>query len=79
MFFKDYYLIGNRIPAGSPNANGYSPQWDSSDDQFSIEAGYNYARGGGVFSRWFGGRRWDMKSNPGKVIVGPLSPGIVIP
>ncbi len=70
---------GNRIPAGTQNANGYEPQWDSSDDQYSIECGYNYARGGGVFSRWFGGRRWDTKSNPGKVTVGPLSPGVVVP
>jgi RHS repeat-associated protein len=35
---------GNRIQQGSPNLNGYAPQWDSRDDQRSIKAGYFYAR-----------------------------------
>jgi RHS repeat-associated protein len=35
---------GNRIPKGAPNPNGYPPQWDSKDDQLSIEQGFKYAR-----------------------------------
>ncbi|MGI4871139.1 MAG: DUF6443 domain-containing protein [Janthinobacterium lividum] len=31
--------------------NGYSPQWDSSDDQFSIIKGYNYAKERGLDNR----------------------------
>jgi hypothetical protein len=34
----------NRVPTGAPNPNGYPPQWDSKDDQLSIEQGFNYAR-----------------------------------
>ena len=35
---------GKRIPHGEANNNGYTPQWDSKDDQRSISVGYYHAR-----------------------------------
>lgn len=68
---------GNRM--GEDNLNGYTPQWDSSDDQFSIGEGYNFARGGGLLNRTFGGgRAWDKKKLKGNVEAGPLEGGTVV-
>jgi hypothetical protein len=67
---------GNRL---GKDLNGYDPQLDSRDDQFSIEEGYHYARGGGLLNRWFGGgRAWDKKKLEGYVEVGPLESGTIV-
>ena len=43
---------------GKNNQNGYNPQLDSSDDQYSISLGAEYVHGG-IFSRLWNSRNWD--------------------
>ena len=47
--------------------NGYSPQFDSSDDQYSIGRGINYAKD------------QNYQNMEYKVEVGPITPGVVVP
>ncbi len=62
----------------NPETNAYDPQFDSADDQYSIKLGFHYARGGGLFNRWFGNARaWD-KQKEGFIEVGPLEYGGVV-
>ena len=47
--------------------NGYAPQFDSSDDQYSIGRGINYAKD------------QNYQNMEYKVEVGPITPGVVVP